>query len=921
MPPQQEPLPVDPVEGDRAVEGNELTTTVAPLSTGPGNDRASTPSAGSSRNPGVVIVGGGSGVHPNSPAGLALSDEKTVISKRPMGLEPPTPTPSKNSPSKSVGESLLGCQLDHYELVEFVGGGGMGSVFRARDMRLGRDVAVKVLARDQSDEETIRRFRNEAQSAARLDHPNIARVHYVGESSGWNYIVFEFIEGINLRDLVQRDGPLALEDALRYTYAVAEALGHAWQREVVHRDIKPSNLLVTSSGALKLVDMGLARMQQVDSSSDDLTASGVTLGTFDYISPEQARDPRMADVRSDIYSLGCTLFFLLTGQPPFPEGTALQKLLSHSQEDPPDVRSFRPELSPRVTALLHKMLAKRPGQRQQTPADVMRDLSQLADNLGIRLGMAHAVQLAPAEPSLAAKILPILVPAVLLLAAIILVDRMWPTADTSVLADLPSLHLQPAAAKATPAAHVSPANPPIVKGNGRTKQEDDPSAMPKTETSDSSSESPVIVTPPPATNDTPASSNGKTTPMAVAPAPLTKIIVRPKGGELEQPGVVHSLDEAVKLAKASEPRVSVIEIEVNGETVTGPFEVAQQDLNIRAAKDYSPIVVFRPEIGSLPESQRMIRVISGDKAYLHLHGLELRLELPDEGSSNPWSLLSIGQLLALNIDDCILTIANPDATGSPLHSVSVLEMQPPRMAESMMEPNRDVMQSHTTVQLARCIVRGAADFIRFIEERPCGIVWEQGLLATTEHFMTTTGVTEQPKSSATIRIDLEAVTLAAQKGIYHLSRRNDAAYQLNVDLRLERCNVANHEDSAWFELDDGPTAKQLQVRMSGNGSRYLRPNLLFARVRPRGEAATDLTLDDAIRENYIQNFGQSTATLRGWEHPADPSLPIHEHRKENYVPSGTFATDTGFKLDQLPADTPEPAPAELDTAGSESTPE
>jgi len=240
--PTQDPRPISSEQEGDAPSGNEPTTA--------GSSDLVGPTTGSSANPSVVIVGGSSDVPLIGPTGLPLADEKTVISKRPLGPETPAPAPSRGSTTKTIGESLIGCQLDHYELMEFVGGGGMGSVFRARDTRLGREVAVKVLARDQTDDETIRRFRNEAQSAARLDHPNIARVHFVGESGGWNYIVFEFIEGINLRDLVQRDGPLPLEDALRFTYAVAEALEHAWQREVVHRDIKPSNLLVTFGGAL-----------------------------------------------------------------------------------------------------------------------------------------------------------------------------------------------------------------------------------------------------------------------------------------------------------------------------------------------------------------------------------------------------------------------------------------------------------------------------------------------------------------------------------------------------------------------------------------------------------------------------------------------------------------------------------------------
>ena len=154
-------------------------------------------------------------------------------------------------------------------------------------------------------------------------------------------------------------------------------------RDVVHRDIKPSNVLLTAGNQVKLVDMGLARLHQVESSSDDLTASGVTLGTFDYISPEQARDPRSADVRSDIYSLGCTLHYMLTGQPPFPDGTALQKLIRHSSDEPPDVRIFRPELPPQVAELLARMLAKKPAKRQQSAPELIADISAVAQQLGL----------------------------------------------------------------------------------------------------------------------------------------------------------------------------------------------------------------------------------------------------------------------------------------------------------------------------------------------------------------------------------------------------------------------------------------------------------------------------------------------------------------------------------------------------------
>src|SRR5688572_2358132 len=208
------------------------------------------------------------------------NNDKTVISKRSSNMPLPIASPLRPA---DVGRSLVGGMLGHFRLEEFVGGGGMGAVFRATDTMLGRTVAVKVVSNEDADEEMLRRFRNEAQSAARLDHPNIARVYYVGEDNHWNYIVFEFIEGVNIRDLVEHRGGLPIDEAISYTLQVSQALEHAAQRDVVHRDIKPSNILVMPDGRAKLVDMGLARLHQVDAPSQDLTATGVTLGTFDYI--------------------------------------------------------------------------------------------------------------------------------------------------------------------------------------------------------------------------------------------------------------------------------------------------------------------------------------------------------------------------------------------------------------------------------------------------------------------------------------------------------------------------------------------------------------------------------------------------------------------------------------------------------------
>ncbi len=357
--------------------------------------------------------------------GPSLGDEQpTVITQRML----PADSQSDSVTRILHGRILPGERLGHFELLEYVGGGGMGKVFRALDTRLARSVALKILSPEHAaDRETVLRFQNEAQSAARLDHDNIARVYYVGEDRGLHYIAFEFIEGVNVRDLVETRGPLPLAEAVSFTLQVADALAHAAQRKVVHRDIKPSNLLITPTGQAKLIDMGLARLREVDAAAD-LTASGVTLGTFDYISPEQARDPRNTDVRSDIYSLGCTFFFMLTGRPPFLGGTMLQKLLQHQADQPPDLRQFRPELPEDVNRILRKMLAKDPGHRYASPIELVNDLLSVARAAGLRAatpgGRTWTVPLVPPVPSYY-RHLPWIVSLIALVAIVVALDYLW----------------------------------------------------------------------------------------------------------------------------------------------------------------------------------------------------------------------------------------------------------------------------------------------------------------------------------------------------------------------------------------------------------------------------------------------------------------------------------------------------------------
>jgi hypothetical protein len=243
-------------------------------------------------------------------------------------------------------------------------------------------VALKILPPEMAaNPENIQRFHQEARAAAKLDHENIARVFFCGEDQGLHFISFEFVEGENLRTILEKRGRLAVPEAVNYLLQIATGLAHAAGRGVVHRDIKPSNIIITPTGRAKLVDMGLARSMEPQHDLA-LTQSGVTLGTFDYISPEQALEPREADVRSDIYSLGCTFYHLLTGKPPVPEGTAAKKLHHHQNVGPVDPRQLNPAIPDEVAAILARMMAKDPNDRYQRAEHLVQHLLQQAHKLG-----------------------------------------------------------------------------------------------------------------------------------------------------------------------------------------------------------------------------------------------------------------------------------------------------------------------------------------------------------------------------------------------------------------------------------------------------------------------------------------------------------------------------------------------------------
>ena len=278
-----------------------------------------------------------------------------------------------------------GRTLGNYDILEEINRGGMGIIFKARQRGLNRLVALKVIIPGRvANQDSLRRFKKEVEEAALLSHENIVRVFDTDLDGPWPYLAMEFVPGIDLLRLVRQAGPLTPTDACYYVRQAAEGLQHAHEQGLVHRDIKPANLMVTPSPLaptrtqtarlpkVKVLDMGLARViDRIDGpDAHEPTQAGIFLGTPDYISPEQAEDSRTADIRSDVYSLGATLYYLLTGAVPFPGNSVVAKLRRQMTEPPPSPAALRPEVGPELDALVRRMMARNPAERPRTPAEV-----------------------------------------------------------------------------------------------------------------------------------------------------------------------------------------------------------------------------------------------------------------------------------------------------------------------------------------------------------------------------------------------------------------------------------------------------------------------------------------------------------------------------------------------------------------------
>jgi serine/threonine protein kinase len=278
--------------------------------------------------------------------------------------------------------------LGQYRILDQLGRGGMGRVFKAEHQTMNRLVALKVLAAHLMKTERAQKlFQREVRAAARLVHPNIVTAYDANQIGDRHYLVMEFVDGPNLQELVKERGPMPVAQACEFIRQAALGLQYAHEMGMVHRDIKPANLLVHRAGgkqfAVKILDFGLARLQEPSTETPRLNESlpaseQQVMGTPDYLSPEQAKNLHSADIRSDLYSLGCTFHYLLIGSVPYPGGTALEKLVRHGSDEATQVNQLRDDVSSEVSTIVSKLMAKKPEDRFQTPHELVVALTPLA---------------------------------------------------------------------------------------------------------------------------------------------------------------------------------------------------------------------------------------------------------------------------------------------------------------------------------------------------------------------------------------------------------------------------------------------------------------------------------------------------------------------------------------------------------------
>ena len=845
---------------------------------------------------------------------VPVSDsEKTVISQRPVAAPEEF---YRSMPLAELAGLLEGKQLDHFQVEQLIGGGGMGAVFRGRDLRLDRIVAIKVIPASKRDADTLRRFRLEAQSAARLDHPNIARVYYVGEAERWNYIVFEFIDGINIRDLVDMEGPLSVDNAVFYTRQVAEALQHAADRNVVHRDIKPSNLLVTPAGAAKVVDMGLARDTSLDKSSADATASGVTLGTFDYISPEQARNPRDADVRSDLYSLGCTLFFMLTGNPPFPEGTALQKLLNHGSQPPPDPRAWREDLSDELYEILMKLMAKRPADRYQKPVELINDLLLLAEAENLpRSRSPGTVLMTPtvAQRSLLEANLPWMVAAVVLLGSTLWMQSVQSLSSTFTIPtpNFEAVSEQPATTEQTPlkpfresdlglTSDVTKLDPnnqnsPLTYPSRPFSANDEPkvsATLPaKLNPMGPRSTTPPFETPLPEEFTPETALSGENGLSGIgSPKSISTLVVSnrlPTG--VDRQAWTSSLADALRRAEI-ETDIRSIEI-VGRVAVDSSMRIARSGLTIRSGAPAGMLpgslssratIEFAPSLlARLQPGESLIEVASQSLQCLDLNfDVNVAMDIP----THQVSVFGIGTGGKLDLDGCRITLKGTRlAFNASVVTVYDSQRRGLTSTPASRADERAKSEPHepSSVTLKNSVVRGDASLFKITACQRIEIELEQVLIGLGGFAVDVVAAEGDDRMPPVMRMYCQNTTFVTAEGFARIVYRQESAPSLAFNRNSKNCVYWSLPDKPHFLIEGVQHSEDLDdlMHLQGGENAYEAKTELLCKCLTRDEVEIPIQFSSA-EAAWFQEYGNEWTV--SWQSPVLQITALHTLKAEDF---------------------------------------
>lgn len=833
----------------------------------------------------TVIHQGGAAVLSMPPAGDSPSN---VILQR---LFPPARDP--NSVSAQLDPS--GLELGHFRIEERIGVGGMGAVFRAVDLRLQRYVALKLLAPSQAyDPAAVKRFENEARAAARLDHENIAKVYFIGEERGLHFIAFEYVLGSTIRDLIRRNGRLSSVDTVNYAMQVAYALKHTSAMGVVHRDIKPSNIIVTLSGRVKLVDLGLARKEQQSDASADLTMTGTTLGTFDYISPEQAKDPRSVDVRSDIYSLGCTMYHMLTGQPPYPEGTALQKLLDHQGKDAPNPQTINPEVSDELAGIVRRMMNSDRNKRYQTPEQLLRDLSYVANKLGLRGVHPEGLVWIPshmAKPRGWRSQVGWIATVVTLLAVVVLLQRFPQIGrgltnaprDNSVAMEgdrdnSPAKANDPSTAGlsnngqraeitnvgSTKPAEAEPTKtiaretgtplesfPPMLKPGSNDSTNAiaavGPPNIPKTGTASGNSATTAISKNDPGTRPNATKTEGTVGSKSGDAQSKTDIAseIAPSVAVYTQSGALLREYRSVEAACSAAEDGSVIELRFSGRHIEKPCRITKKNVTIRAARGHSPIVAFKPSAAD--SSGDVARLLTLQSGPVNIVNVIFEVDLTGDSPASAFSLFGIVQPTSLQLAGVAISLLNPKSVPCAVVSVGAdqARVTPDMPRMPLMPFGEDAIAA---IEMSETIVRGSGSLAQVECSGRIQLTLRDTALALSQETIRVTSLMPSTPEKADFVIRADHLTSVCQSSFLRLLGAGQGERRISVQCHVRNSLFEQLGEAPLITMDSAVGPDDARRVLTWNGERNF-----YSHAEPLWRI--DSTEEDLNFQEWVNHWG------------------------------------------------------------------